>query len=267
MIRLIKTIFFLAILLVIFSSCSKYEKLLKSNDFEKKYAAAIEYYQKQDYYRALQLFDDLIPFYRGTERVEQIMYYYGDCYFNQGQFLLAAYHFRNFARTYASSPLREEAYYMSAYCYYKDSPAYYLDQTNTQRAINEMQLFINMFPESAKISEANQIIDELRGKLERKAYQTALLYLKTKSYSSAIIAFKNVLKDFPDTKFREQSLFNILKASYLLAINSIESKKPERLKTTLEAYNNFVSKYPESDFLREATSMKNSIEKLLATNK
>ncbi|MBU0488702.1 MAG: outer membrane protein assembly factor BamD [Bacteroidetes bacterium] len=250
------------VLLLTAISCSKYEKLLKGNDFEKKYEVAEKYYAEGDYYRALQLFDDLLTFYRGTERAEKIMYYYGHCYYQQGDYLVAAYHFKNFVRTFINSPFREECLYMGALCYFMDSPDYYLDQGNTEKAIAELQLFINMYPTSKFVADCNKYIDLLRAKLEKKSFEVARLYFRTRAYKSAVVAFNNTLKDFPDTKFREEAMFLILKSNYLLTINSISDKQPERIKETLTSYEAFVGKFPESNHQKEASNMRASIEKL-----
>ena len=45
--------------------------MMKSTDMEAKYNAAVKYYEKKDYYHALQLFEELITVYRGTSKAEQ----------------------------------------------------------------------------------------------------------------------------------------------------------------------------------------------------
>ena len=155
--------------------CGKHQKLLKSTDNEAKYAAAIDYYNTHDYYRALQLFQQLINFYQGTEKAEKMQFYFAYCYYHQKDYVMASYYFKRFATNYPRSQFAEEAVYMNAYCYFLDSPPYSLDQTNTYTAINEMQLFIDMFPGSSRVEDANRVINELRAKLQKKDLETANL--------------------------------------------------------------------------------------------
>ncbi len=241
-------------MLVQLSSCSKYQRLLKSTDHAKKLEMAVNYYEKQDYYRALQLFDEVIIVYRGKEQAEKIQYYYAYCYYGQGDYITASYHFKNFAKIYPNSKYAEESFYMSAYCKYLDSPTYSLDQSSTQEAIKEMQLFINFYPRSTRVAEANKLIDDLRLKLTNKAFEIAKLYYKTESYNAAQIAFTNILKDFPETSQREEIMYYIVKSDYDYAKNSIDSKKQERFRNVIEAYNNLISNFPDTKFKSDAES-------------
>jgi outer membrane protein assembly factor BamD len=256
---MLKKVTFLILLLIIFSACSsKYQKLLKSTDNADKYEKSIKYYEDGDYYRALQLFDQLMPIYRGTEKAKKIYYYYAYSYYGDDNYMLASYHFRNYALTFPKSDKTEECLFMSAYCKYLDSPDYNLDQTDTYQAIKQLQLFTDKYPKSKRIPECNELIDKLRLKLETKNYQLAKLYFKTENYKAAIYSFNNLLKDYPDTKNKEKGLFYILKANYLYASNSIESKRQERYNSTVKAYNTFISVFPLSLLKKEAESIYNN---------
>ena len=247
-----KTVFLLILTGLFAVSCSKYQKLLKSTDYEEKFQMAFVYYQQGDYHRAIQLFDQIIPYYRGTDRAETISYHYAYAHYNQKDYILASFYFKRFATTFPRSKHVEEATFMSAYCKYLDSPAHSLDQTSTMEAIQELQVFINKYPESPRVDEANSLIDDLRSKLEKKAMEIARLYFNMESYNAAITSLNNVLKDFPDTDFREEILFLILKANHDFARKSIEERRQERYTETLEAYNVFISHFPESTYAREA---------------
>jgi len=254
----------LVIVLIGLSSCGKYSKLLKSADSNKKYEAAIKYYDSHDYYHALQLFDDVIPVYRGKEQAEKIHYYYAYCYYGQSDWIMASYHFKNFVKIFPNSKNAEECLYMSAYSKFLDSPPHSLDQSSTYDAIKELQLFINFYPQSPRVEEANKLIDELRKKLILKAYEIAKMYYKMEAYSSAQIAFQNVLKDYPETIYKEEILYLILKSDFYYAKNSIESKKKERYQNVVKAYNDLVNNYPSTMHKSEAdTILKDSQSELV----
>ncbi len=240
-------------LLTLFA-CSKYQKLLKSNDNQAKHEAAIKYYEKKDYQRAFPLLEELMPLYRGNEKGELIYYYYCFANYYLNDFYVAAYHFRKFYQTYPSSKYAEECLYMAAYCNYILSPPYSLDQQSTQKALEELQVFSASFPNSTRQDSCNIMIEELSQKLERKQFEQAKLYFRTEFYKASIVSFQNFIKDHPASEYREEALFLSFKSWYFLAKNSVPEKKMERIKESIEAYYNFVDAFPQSKRLKEAES-------------
>jgi len=245
-----------AVLFIAFAcSCGKFNKILKSTNLEDKYAAAEAYYLKGDYYHAQQLFEELITYYRGTSKAEKIYYYYAYSYYGTQDYTTAAYYFKTFATTYPNSKYAREAQYLSAYCTYLDSPDYSLDQANTLSAIKELQLFVDMYPKSDTVVICNKLIDDLRFKLEFKEYEISMLYFKLEDYKAAIVSFKNTIKDYPETKYKEDCLYYIMKANYLYAVNSVESKKTERFKAAILAYDALLQEFPQSKYIKDADAV------------
>jgi outer membrane protein assembly factor BamD len=249
----------LLLIVLVLASCGKQQKLIKSTDNEAKYAAAVDYYEKNDYYRALQLFQQLINFYQGTEKAEKMQFYYAYCYYHQKDYVLASYYFKRFVNNYPRSAFSEEAMFMNAYCYFLDSPISSLDQTNTYTAIKELQLFINLYSGSARVEEASKLIDQLRAKLQRKDLDMANLYLKMKLYEAAITSYKNILKDYPDTEYKEDILFFILKSYFNYATYSINQKQPERYQSALDSYNELVFQFPDTKYLKDANNINQDV--------
>lgn len=236
-------------------SCSEYQKALKSSDYNFKYEKALEYYANEDYYRAQSLFDELVSLYKGTDKAETVLYCYANCHYQQKDYILGAYYFENFAKTYPYSDSTEQAAFTAAYCYYLNSPRSSLDQQDTYKAINAMQLFINKYPDSKFTADANDIIEKLRFKLEQKSYDNSKLYFKLGDYHAASISLKNSIKDFPDSQYREEILYLIVKSNFLLAENSVKDKKGERYQETISEYYSFIDEYPESEYLKEIEKM------------
>lgn len=255
---------FLTLLLVtsigLFGCKSKFEKLKASSDYSKKYQEGIKYYNKKEYSRALALFDDLVQRYRGREEAEVLFYDYAYSNYFLKDFTSAGYHFKNFADTYPNSSRSEECRYMSAYCAYLESPSSTLDQANTLQSIDKLQLFINLYPKSQRVAEASKLIQNLRDRLETKSYDNAKLYLTIGDYKSAVIAFKNSMRDFPDTKYAEEMEFMTIQAQYLYAKNSREEKQEERYEEGIAAYNEFAEKYPSSQYLKQGEALKRQCE-------
>ncbi|MBX7202283.1 MAG: outer membrane protein assembly factor BamD [Bacteroidia bacterium] len=253
----LNTIFYVGIiaLAIAATGCNSYQRALKGADYEKKFEIALKLYNKKDYQKAYPLFEELVSVTRVTSKAEDVYYHYAWCNYYLDDLVSSSYHFEQFASMFPTSKRAEEAAYMAAYCYYLGSPAYSLDQTNSLKAIEQMQLFINRFPHSTRIQECNDLIDKLRAKLERKSFESGMLFFKTMDYKAAIISLKNTLKDYPLTGYKEEILFTILKANFLLAENSVQEKKSERYKLTLEAYSNFIDKFAVGKYAKEAATI------------
>lgn len=238
------------------SSCkSEFEKLRATGDAASLHTKAFEYYEEKDYVKAQMLFELIINNLRGKVEAEKVYFYYANTHYHLHKYILASYYYKNFANTFPNSEFREEADYMSAYSNYELSPKYRLDQTYTEKAIDEFQLFVNTYPNSKRVEQCNALINQMRQKLEKKAVAEAELYYDLKQYQSAVHAFENVLTDYPDTKEAEQLRYLTVKSTFLLAENSIYEKQVERFQETLKKCKVFMSKYPESKYIKEVQTI------------
>lgn len=235
--------------LLVFVSCSKYNKLLKGTDNEAKYEAALKYYEKKDYDRALQLFDVMQAYYRGKPEGENIAYLTAECYYNKEDYYVASSYYKRFVTRYPLSRKAEEAMYKSAICYYKMSPKITLDQSDTYTAIKEFQNYVDLYPNSPRVEEVNGKMDTLRMKLEEKEYDICRLYFKMEEYQAAITSYEAYLKEYPNTKYREEILNNMVINYYRYAENSVRSKQRERYELALEKYNTLCYVYPDSEYI------------------
>lgn len=237
---------------LIIASCSDYQKVLKSPNPELKYTKSLEYYENGEYLKALPLFEELIPLYRGTDKGRKIYFYYAYSNYYLDYLIQSAYHFRNYYSTYPLSKDAKEALFMSAYCNYLDAPGPSLDQTPTKLALEELQLFTNTFPESELVDSANTLVDNLNAKLENKQFENAKQYYTIRKYKSAIVALNNVLTEHPSGQYVEDIKLLILKSYYYLAVNSIDSKKRERFDEGIEIYFDFIDNFAEGKNTNEA---------------
>ena len=265
-----KTTLALLLMMLVMASCSKYQKLLKSTDNELKFQKAIEYYEKGDYHRSIGLFTDVIPAYRGTQRAEQINYYYAMAHYKQRDYVMASHYFRTFTQAFPLSEHAEEFLFLAAYCKYLDSPRSSLDQTSTLEAIREFQIFINRYPASEKVEEANELIDELRGKQEKKIFDQAILYYNLRDFVASVTTFNRLTRDFPDSGLREEAMFNIVRAYFEYAQMSIPQRQTERYTEAINAHNRLLRHFPESSFLTQSERFhdqaKAEIERLKTIN-
>ncbi len=251
------------IAIVVLAGCSGYEKILKSKDNELKYSKALFYYDKGDFYRASLLLEQILPIYRGTNRADTVNFYYAYSQYGQSDFLLASSYFDSFRKNYPKSIFTEQSEYLYAYCFYQTSPRSELDQENSILAIEAFQEFVSKYPTSKKTADANKLIAELFNKLEEKAYKSAWLYYRTENYKAAIVAFENSLKEFPNSKYREEQIFLTLESAFLYAENSVAQKQKERYQAAEDFYFNFAAEYPNSTRMKEAQKMHEKSMKVL----
>jgi len=246
----------IVVFILLLSSCNDYNKVLKSTDYEYKYKKAFEYYEDGEYVRASALLKELLTIVKGTSKADKVYYYYAKSQFEMKDNLMAGHYFKSLLKEFPRSEYAEESQFMVGYCFYLESPSPRLDQQTTLEAIDALQLFINLYPRSDRDDEANRLIIELRDKLVYKSYLSARLYYDLDYYKAAVVALTSSLKDYPDTKYREEIMYMLIKARYLLAINSVEEKKQERLSSALDEYFTFVDEFPESKFRKEVENYK-----------
>jgi outer membrane protein assembly factor BamD len=245
------------------SSCSEYEKLLKGSDLYLKYDKALYYYDKEDYSRAITLLEQVKPYFKGTQKGDTADYLYAKSYYLQGDYIMAAHYYKEFSDLHPRSQFTEEADYMNAYCSYLISPRPSLDQTNTYDALMSFQIFMSKYPRSARLRDCEKLIAEMKDKLVNKSYLSAKLYYNLGYYKASIIALRNSLTEYPDTKYREELMFLILRSSYLLAANSVQDKQKERYQTAVDEYYSFIAEFPKSEFLKEAQDIYSNCSKVL----
>lgn len=255
-----KTIIYISFFLVaglISVGCSQYSKLLKSDDSELLYKSAFEYYEAGKYQKAITLFqgEKVRLRYMNTPRADTIMFYTGMSYYKMGDFDLSSTTFDEFRRTYSSSPFLEEAEFMYAMGFYYMSPPPYRDQGATSQALVTIDEYMERYPNSPKQEELMGRMVELMGKLHDKEYINAHTYYKIGNHKSAVIALKNALNKFPDTRHREELLYLIAKSGYELADNSVTSLKRDRFLDMRDYYLNYIAEFPEGKHRKELDKM------------
>lgn len=248
-------------------SCSEYQKALKSDDVAVKNEAANKKYEAGKYTKAIRLYEQIAPAYKGKPSAERMFYFYSMSLYKSKQYYLAGYQLENYSVSYPKSEKREEASFLAAECFYRLSPVYSLDQTDTDKALDKMQKFIDNYPNSEYLPKANQYVKELREKQEKKAFEIAKQYHTIAGYRleyvSAIRALDNFVADYPGTPFKEDALFLKFDAAYQYAKNSIDSRKFERFSSAKAAYNNLIKFKSNTKYKEEADKILSDIEQEL----
>lgn len=258
--RLIPVLLSMALLV----SCNDYSKILKSNDYDKKYEAAMAYYNENSYSKAIQLFENLNMHYRGKENAENIAWYYAQALMKEEDYYSAGYHFQRFTRQFPYSEHAEEAAYLSAKCKYEESSPYTLDQGTTKEAIKSLEHFTERYPHSVHVPEVNGCLDELREKLLKKEYEIAMGYYRIEAYHAAYISLQNFVNQYPEAPQREDAMFYMLKSGYEYASNSTAEKISERTEQVINDFEKFSTTYASSAYLPEAQAIYTKSRAILA---
>ncbi len=255
-----KNFFSIAILLLLFSSCSEFQKAFKSEDVDVKYKLAEKLYNAGKYDKAIRLFEQISSSFRGKPESEKMYYMYAQSFYKTKQYLSSGYQFESFVSSYPKSDKAEECYFLGAVSYSKLSPIYSLDQGDTYKAIDKFQNFIDQYPTSIYMADANLIVKALREKIELKAFEVAKQYNDISDYKSSMVALNNFIIEFPGTPYKEKALYYRFDSAYYLAVNSISTKMESRLNDAVVAYNSLIKFNPNSEFKTKADKMLERIE-------
>lgn len=256
-------LFWLLIFVPFLLSCGEYMKIKKNTNAEFKLKKAIEYYNKEEYAKTIDLLDDIRFLYRGRSKAQTVDYYYAYALYEQHQYLLAGRYFYKLMKLYPNGSYAEEAMYMSAFAYYKEAPKPLLDQSLTVETIDLFSLYVKRYPQSPRVEKAQELIVDLKNRLVEKSYLAAKTYYDREFYDSAIIALQNSLKEYPNSIHRENIIFMLLESRFQLAQNSVPEKKHDRYNLALEEYYAFADEFPESKYINKSERIKKDITKYL----
>ncbi len=258
--RIMRQYLIILLCLLTLSSCGEYQRVQKSDDYNLKFEYAKRAYEEKKYVQAATLLQDCINVFKGSDKAEESLYLLGMSNYENKDYATAGVYFKNYYARYPKGKFAESARFFAGYGYYLDSPDPQLDQSETMKAIEELQGFLDYFPRSDKVSIAQNAIFELQDKLTLKQLQNAMLYYNLgnymgNNYESAVIVAKNAIKDYPYSKYKEDLEMLVLKARYQEAANSIEERKAERFRDVIDEYYSFVNNYPDSKNREEAENI------------
>lgn len=261
-----KRLIYIFIIAITFSSCSEFQKAIKSEDIAVKFSMGTELYDAGKYRKALRLFEQIAPKYRGKPQAQKLMYMKAMAHYNVGDYYTSNYEMERFVNSYPESEKAEEIAFLGAKSYYHLPPIYSKEQKETVEAIEKVQTFINSYPNSTYLAEANKMVKELDFKLEKKAYQIAKQYHTlgphNRDFEAAIKAFDNFILDYPGATYKEEAMFYRLDSAYNLAVNSVEYKKEERVKNAIAFYDTFKKRFASSEFIEKADKMNAELKEL-----
>ena len=253
-------IIIISLFALLLSGCGEYNKVLKSTDANYKFEYAKKMFEQRKFTQSATILQDVVKTLKGTDKAEESLYLLGLSHYENKDYLTASTYFKTYYTHYPKGKYAELARFYSGYGCYIDSPEPQLDQTETYKAIEELQKFLDYFPKSDKVSIAQNAIFELQDKLVQKEIDNAQLYYNLgnylgNNYESAVIVATNALKNYPYAKHREQLQMIILKAKFQEAYQSVDEKKEERFREVVDEYYSFINDYPDSKNRKEADNI------------
>jgi outer membrane protein assembly factor BamD len=242
------------------TSCGEYQKVLKSTDANYKFDYAKRAFEQKKYVQSYTLLKDIVTVFKGSEKAEESLYLLAMSYYENKEYPDAASFFKSYYQRFPKGKYAEPSRFYAGYAYYLDSPEAQLDQSETVKAIEELQGFLDFFPRSDKVSLAQNAIFELQDKLTLKELQNAQLYYNLgtylgNNYESCIVTAHNAIKEYPYSKYKEDLELLVLKAKYQEAAISVDERKVERFRDVIDEYYSFTNNYPESKNRSEADNI------------
>lgn len=247
-------------LLLLVSSCGEYNKALKSKDVDYRFDFAKRAFDSRKFAQAATVLETIYTPLRGTANGEEALFLLAMSHFENKDYDNSGLYFKTYYSRYPKGKYAELARFYSGYGYYLDSPDPQLDQSQTVKAVEELQGFLDYYPKSDRVTIAQNAIFEMQDKLTLKELQNAQLYYNLgnftgNNYEAAIITAQNALKSYPYTKYREDFELLILKARYQEARLSVEEKMSDRYNDVIDEYYSFVNNFPDSKHKKEADNI------------
>lgn len=245
---------------MLLASCGEYQKVLKSHDADYRLDFAKRAFEQKKYTQAATVLEDIVTQFKGSEKAEDSLYLLALSIYENKDYETAGSFFKTYYTRFPKGKYTELARYYAGYGYYLDSPEPQLDQSGTINAIQELQAFLDYFPKSDKVANAQNAIFELQDKLTLKQLENAQLYYNLgtymgNNYESAVIVARNAIKDYPYSKYKEDLELLILKARYQEARESIDEKKPDRFREVIDEYYSYINNYPDTPNREEADNI------------
>jgi len=178
----------------------------------------------------------------------------GDSYVGENtsaSFVFAQNEFREFLSFYPTNPRADYAQYQLALLHHKQMLAPGRDQAETRQAIQEFQTFVDRYPNSKLMPDAQRHLREAKDRLADSEYGIGLTYLRIKWYPGAIQRFQDLLKSDSDYTRKD--------AVYFYLGDALE--KSNKAAEALPYYDRLLREFEQSQYLDQA---KRRIEALKA---
>lgn len=202
----------------------------KPHSLNSLYQKAMNDYKNHKYNRASEEFKIIVFQYPGSKKMEEAQFYIGESYFNMKKYSDAINEYSFLVNSFVGSKYVKDAKLKIALCYYYLSPPPTLDQTDTHRAEDMFNEYLELYPDSPEADSAKAMVKECHLKYLEKVLNTARLYYKMGKYKSAEIYLQKA-QNMKDHNLVADGINSLLKkVDEKLGKNKFENKNPKKSK-------------------------------------
>ncbi len=207
------------------------------------YQRAIRQYRRGDCNHAREGFGRVVGDQSAGDRLTaEASYYQAECDYASGLYLEAARQFRRVADEHASHPLAADALLRAGDAQAELWKNPELDPEYGEAAVATYKELVARFPESRAAARAAPKLVRLTDRFADKEYRNGRFYQRLKAYDSAILYFRGVVADFPQSRYASLALLRLVQVYRLL-------NYAEELKDTCEHLRRY---YPQTSGLGQA---------------
>lgn len=182
-------------------------------DPEDRFTLAKRHLDSGKYVKAQEEFKRLIFENPGSGYVDDAQYYLAESYFLNKEYDFALLEYGYLIDNYRSSEYVDDAHFKMGLAYYERSRPFYLDQTDTKKALDEIELFLTKYPGSEYTEDALDTKRRCMEKLAKKDLEAGKLYMKLRKHPAARVYFESILEDYPETEATKEA-FLLIGISY-----------------------------------------------------
>ena len=226
--KLLKSTFFLAILLLSYS-CStqdqeKKTKITKKPPLEIVYRQAYKNYLDQDYNEAIRLFELVEKNYSYSEWSPKALLMRAFIYYEAARYIDSLGLLQKFKKRHSGHKYLSYAEYLTAVCLFEQVNTSALSQENTSLALEQFKKIVEKYPNSDYAIDAKFKIDLLNEQFASKEMYLARYYMKREKWTPALYRLHIVLKNYQSTIYIEEALHRLVEINYKIG-NVISAKK------------------------------------------
>ncbi|MGC9337065.1 MAG: outer membrane protein assembly factor BamD [Candidatus Cloacimonadia bacterium] len=190
------------------------------------------------YREARPIYERIVFESKGDTLVKRAQYQLANCYYYQKVYEDAIIEYEQLLRRFPTSEYAEDATFMIGTCWYELSLPYHYDQTETLRAIEQLEYFISQYPNSPKLAEAEQILFDCQTKLLAKKYENARIYYILGYNNAALMYLEEIISENINGEIDKKALILAAKIYY----------KRGNKEALLKVQERFQQKYPQDRY-------------------
>jgi outer membrane protein assembly factor BamD len=187
-------------------SCGGNKGMVKRMEAEDLYARGQQFFNNRKYVDAMEDFKAVVFNFSGSKLALDADYFLAECYLRTKDYQGAVTEFQQILNSYSPCRYDDEVRFKIALCYYKDSPGYALDQSETTvKAGQALNLYFTYLADTTWAPEARRLKADIEDKLSHKEFDAGRLYFKMKQYGPARMYLENMMTQYPQTRWAPEA--------------------------------------------------------------